>query len=63
MGPVDIAVGRIAMVSDPTGAPFYIMKPNPPPSQKDAASDVFDRKAVQRVCWNELSTSDHWNLP
>jgi predicted enzyme related to lactoylglutathione lyase len=58
MGPVDIAVGRIAMVSDPTGAPFYIMKPNPPRNQKDAASDVFDRKAVQRVCWNELSTSD-----
>ena len=58
MGPVDIAVGRIAMVSDPTGAPFYIMSPIPPPGQKDATSDVFDCKAVQRVSWNELSTSD-----
>jgi predicted enzyme related to lactoylglutathione lyase len=58
MGPVDIAVGRIAMVSDPTGAPFYIMNPIPPAGQKDATSDVFDRKAVQRVSWNELSTSD-----
>ena len=58
MGPVDIAVGRIAMVADPTGAPFYIMNPIPPAGQKDATSDVFDGKAVQRVSWNELSTSD-----
>ncbi len=58
MGPLDIAVGRIAMISDPMGAPFYIMKPIPPSGQKDATSDVFDRKAVQRVSWNELSTTD-----
>ena len=58
LGPMDLAVGRIAMVSDPTGAPFYIMNPIPPSGQKDAISDVFDRKAVQRVSWNELSTSD-----
>lgn len=58
MGPVDIAVGRIALVSDPTGAPFYIMNPIPPADKKDATSDVYDRKAVQRVSWNELSTSD-----
>ena len=24
-------VGRIAMVADPQGAPFYVMKPSPPP--------------------------------
>jgi predicted enzyme related to lactoylglutathione lyase len=58
LGPVDIAVGRIAMVADPTGAPFYLMSPRPPAGQKDATSDVFDRKAVQRVSWNELATSD-----
>jgi predicted enzyme related to lactoylglutathione lyase len=58
MGPVDIAVGRIAMVSDPTGAPFYIMNPIPPAGQKDATSDVYNRKAVQRFGWNELSTTD-----
>ena len=34
------------------------MNPIPPAGQKDATSDVFDRKAVQRVSWNELSTSD-----
>lgn len=57
MGPLDIAVGRIAMVADPTGAVFYIMKPIPP-AGKDATSDVYDRKAVQRVSWNELATPD-----
>ena len=58
MGPLDLPVGRIAMVSDPTGAPFYIMKPILPAGKKDAKSDVFDPKAVQRVGWNELSTTD-----
>jgi len=51
-------VGRIAMVADPQGAPFYIMKPLPPEGDPDAKSDVFDPKAEQRVGWNELSTSD-----
>lgn len=58
MGPVDLPVGRIAMVSDPTGASFYIMKPIPPAGKPEATSDVFDRKAAQRVTWNELSTTD-----
>ncbi len=31
MPPTDIqGVGRIAMVADPQGAPFYIMTPQPP---------------------------------
>lgn len=58
MGPMDLPVGRIAMVSDPTGAPFYVMKPTPPTGQADKKSDVFNRGAVQRVTWNELSTTD-----
>ena len=50
-------VGRIAMVTDPQGAPFYIMKPIPP-ADPSAQSDVFSPSAEQRVGWNELSTSD-----
>jgi hypothetical protein len=52
------SVGRIAMVSDPQGAPFYVMKPIPPAGDPDAQSDVFSPDALQRVGWNELSTSD-----
>jgi predicted enzyme related to lactoylglutathione lyase len=51
-------VGRIAMVTDPQGAAFYVMKPLPPEGDSNAKSDVFDPKAEQRVGWNELSTSD-----
>jgi predicted enzyme related to lactoylglutathione lyase len=51
-------VGRIAMVSDPAGAPFYIMRPTPPVGQPDAASDVFSVDQPQHVRWNELMTSD-----
>lgn len=55
----DIAtVGRIAMVADPQGAPFYVMKPAPPENQQNPQSDVFSPDAEQRVGWNELSTSD-----
>lgn len=51
-------VGRIAMVSDPQGAPFYVMTPIPPEGTEDKRSDVFSPHAEQRVSWNELSTSD-----
>src|SRR6185503_14782238 len=51
-------VGRIAMVSDPQGAPFYIMKPIPPAGDPNAKSDVFEPNTEQRCGWNELSTSD-----
>ncbi len=51
-------IGRIAMVADPQGAPFYIMKPIPPASDPQGRSDVFSPDAEQRVGWNELSTSD-----
>lgn len=59
MPPFDIPnVGRIAMVADPQGAPFYVMKPVPPAGQEKQASDVFSPDQLQRVSWNELSTSD-----
>jgi predicted enzyme related to lactoylglutathione lyase len=51
-------IGRIAMVTDPQGAPFYVMKPTPPADQPDAVSDVFSVDQPQHVRWNELSTSD-----
>jgi len=51
-------VGRIAMVADPQGAPFYVMRPIPPEGDPNAQSDVFSTSAQQRVNWNELSTSD-----
>ena len=59
MPPFDVqAVGRIAMVADPQGAPFYVMKPIPPEGGEAKESDVFSPDLEQRVCWNELSTSD-----
>ena len=56
-------VGRIAMVTDPQGAPFYLMDPLPPEGQPDAVSpdsgsDVFSVDQPHHVRWNELSTSD-----
>jgi hypothetical protein len=51
-------VGRIAMVADAQGAPFYVMKPIPPANDPHGKSDVFSETAQQRVGWNELSTSD-----
>jgi uncharacterized protein len=58
MKAMDLPVGRIAMVTDPQGVPFYLMKPVPPPGKPDAASDVHDRQARQRVNWNELASPD-----
>jgi predicted enzyme related to lactoylglutathione lyase len=59
MPPFDIPqVGRVAMVTDPQGAPFYLMKPTPPPNEPNAASDVFSPHETQRVGWNELQTTN-----
>ena len=58
MPPFDIPQGRIAMVADPQGNPFYVMKPVPPTDKPDAVSDVFSPTEEQRVAWNELSTAD-----
>jgi predicted enzyme related to lactoylglutathione lyase len=48
----------MALVTDPTGTPFYVMRPIPPPGQPDAVSDVFHPRAAQRVNWNELASDD-----
>jgi predicted enzyme related to lactoylglutathione lyase len=51
-------IGRVAMVTDPQGAPFYIMKPIPPAGRENAPSDVFSPDKPQHVRWNELATTD-----
>ena len=51
-------VGRLAMVADPQGAPFYLIDPEPPADQPDAVSNVFSVDQPQHVRWNELATTD-----
>ena len=53
-------VGRFAMVADPQGAPFYVMKPTPPADKPDMASNAFsyDKPRIGHCAWNELATSD-----
>ena len=51
-------VGRLAMVTGPEGAAFYLMDPIPPEGQPDAVSDVFSVDRPQHVRWNELWSSD-----
>jgi uncharacterized protein len=53
-------VGRIAMVADPQGATFYVMKPTPPADIPNATSHAFsyDRPRIGHCAWNELVTSD-----
>lgn len=58
MPPMDLPVGRIAMVTDPQGASIYLMDPVPPTGMGSGESDVFSVDAVQRVNWNELLSSD-----
>jgi predicted enzyme related to lactoylglutathione lyase len=54
----DIPQGRIAMVADPQGVPFYVMKPVPPEGKEKQESDVFSPTEEQRVAWNELATTN-----
>ena len=51
-------VGRMAMVADPHGAPFYVMDPTPPPDRPDAQSDVFAPRKAGHCWWNELQTTN-----
>lgn len=46
-------VGRIAMVTDPQGNAFYLMR-----GAIEAASDAFSTEKQAHVNWNELSTAD-----
>lgn len=58
MPKMTLPVGDIVMVTDPMGAPFYVMRPVPPADQPDKQSDVFDPSKVQHVRWNELQSTD-----
>src|SRR3546814_12140870 len=58
MPATDLPVGRIAMVSDPQGAVFYVMDPIPPEGMEGMESDVFSLTEAQHIRWNELATSD-----
>lgn len=58
MGPMTMQAGTIAMLSDPQGAPFYLMDPIPPADNPDAKSDVFKAQAPGHAWWNELQTPD-----
>ena len=46
-------VGRIAMVADPHGIPFYVMR-----GASEGTSTAFGRMTVGHVSWNELMTPD-----
>lgn len=58
MPPATLAVGRIAMVADPQGVPFYVMTPVPPAGMPDMTSDVFSPGAPGHFGWNELASPD-----
>lgn len=56
MPPMDIPnVGRIALVTDPQGAVFYVMRGA---SDEDSQSFSYDRPRPGHCAWNELSTTD-----
>jgi uncharacterized protein len=46
-------VGRLAMVTDPQGNPFYVMR-----GASDESSTAYQRMGFGHVSWNELQTSD-----
>jgi predicted enzyme related to lactoylglutathione lyase len=48
-------VGRIAMVTDPQGAPFYVMHPA---GEGDSLAFAYDQPRLGHCAWNELITSD-----
>lgn len=60
MPATDIAMaGRVAMVADPGSAPFYIMKPAPPPGSEGGESTAFQPEINCGRCgWNELMAAD-----
>ncbi|MCB2014285.1 MAG: VOC family protein [Sphingobium sp.] len=48
-------VGRIAMVADAQGAPFYVMKPS---GEGESLAFAYDKPRIGHCAWNELVTSD-----
>lgn len=46
-------IGRIAMVRDPQGIPFYVMR-----GASEGDSTAFDRMGLGKCNWNELTTDD-----
>jgi uncharacterized protein len=48
-------VGRMAMVADPQGAAFYVMKGN---SDDESLAFSYDKPRPGHCAWNELATSD-----
>jgi predicted enzyme related to lactoylglutathione lyase len=46
-------VGRMALVADPQGIPFNVMR-----GASDETSNAFDRSGLGQCNWNELSTTD-----
>lgn len=46
-------IGRLAMLTDPQGIPFYVMRGASPES-----STAYQRMGFQHVSWNELLTPD-----
>lgn len=46
-------VGRLAMVTDPQGVPFYVMR-----GASEESSNAYQRLGLGHVSWNELLTSD-----
>lgn len=52
--PTDIpGVGRFALLTDPQGAPFYVMR-----GLSDGGSSAFAQNRTGHCHWNELSSSD-----
>ena len=51
-------IGRLVMITDPQGAPTYLMDPIPPAGDPNARSDVWDREKPGHCRWNELATTD-----
>ncbi|RDI58807.1 VOC family protein [Microvirga subterranea] len=52
--PTDIpGVGRFALVADPQGVPFYVMR-----GAMDGTSASFSQEKTGHCHWNELATSD-----
>lgn len=47
-------VGRMAMLADPQGNPFYVMR-----GESDAPSRSWERTGMGKCNWHELSTTDH----